>query len=518
MLTPYEAVEKAVGEGKITAEEILKIEKEKTQKKTERLVHLIMEEIGAELFSDQFREAFIFVGNKIIKIRSKSFRKWLSYLAWSKTEEAVSSDVVQSVIGVLEGQCLYGENAKQHCLFVRVATWEGSIWYDLGNSKAVRIDENGWEVITNPPIIFRALAHQKDQVLPVKDGNIMKLLKFINIPEQEKGKLSDEQLLFLTSLVSKFIPGFPHPIDLFHGSQGSAKTTIAKIVKDLVDPSAIEILSPTDDPREFIQLASHHWLISFDNLSRVSAQLSDALCRTITGSGFSKRELYSDDDDIIYNFQHTITINGINLAAERGDLLDRSLIIELQRLKFFRDEKKFWRDFEKVKPEILGAIFDLVSSALKHIWKVPSCEGLRLQDFARYGCAITRAIGYTDENFLMAYKKNILLGHEEAISASPVGLAIQRLMADRVEWSGTPTEALSVFNIIAMDRDFTVDTKSKMWPKDPRWLWRRIQEVRTNLEAKGIRVWKDREGEAREIHIETLTMPKKEENDVMLSL
>ena len=44
-------------------------------------------------------------------------------------------------------------------------------------------------------------------------------------------------------------------------------------------------------------------------------------------AGFSKRQLYTDDDDIIYHFRRCIGFNGINLRATKADLLDRAIII-----------------------------------------------------------------------------------------------------------------------------------------------------------------------------------------------
>ena len=60
--------------------------------------------------------------------------------------------------------------------------------------------------------------------------------------------------------------------------------------------------------------------------------ISDQLCRAVTGSGFTKRELYSDDNDIIYNFRRCLGFNGINLAATKADLLDRGIIMALERI------------------------------------------------------------------------------------------------------------------------------------------------------------------------------------------
>ena len=41
--------------------------------------------------------------------------------------------------------------------------------------------------------------------------------------------------------------------------------------------------------------------------------------------GAIKRELYTDDEDVIYNFIRCIGINGINIGGLKPDLLDRSI-------------------------------------------------------------------------------------------------------------------------------------------------------------------------------------------------
>jgi hypothetical protein len=56
------------------------------------------------------------------------------------------------------------------------------------------------------------------------------------------------------------------------------------------------------------------------------------LCRSVSGAGFNKRALYSNDEDFIYKFKRGIGVNGINLATTRADFLERSLVIKLKRI------------------------------------------------------------------------------------------------------------------------------------------------------------------------------------------
>jgi hypothetical protein len=54
---------------------------------------------------------------------------------------------------------------------------------------------------------------------------------------------------------------------------------------------------------ELVQQLSHSYIAYYDNISQISQWISDVLCRGVTGSGFSKRQLYRDDEDIIYQFR-----------------------------------------------------------------------------------------------------------------------------------------------------------------------------------------------------------------------
>ena len=106
-----------------------------------------------------------------------------------------------------------------------------------------------------------------------------------------------------------------------------------------------------------MQQLSHHWAAYYDNLERLPNWVSDILCRAVTGEGFSKRVLYSDDDDVIYQYRRCIGLNGINVAAHRADLLERSLLLELEAIPpgKRKPENELWTEFEKARPLLFGA-------------------------------------------------------------------------------------------------------------------------------------------------------------------
>jgi hypothetical protein len=439
------------------------------------------------IFHDQYGEPHAILPDdqkRCVKISSNDFNRWFARLIVKETGKSLQRNTITSAVMMLEGYAVH--DAPGYTLDVRIVSHEGAIWYDLGNGSAVRIDKNKWVITSDVPIIFRKVGHQNPQVEPVGGSDIHELLGFFNLPSNGSGMTMD-QLLLLVWLIFAFIPENPHPILTLYGAQGSAKTTAFRMLKALIDPSQIDTLSLSDSQREMVQIASHHYFVPFDNLSHLTFDYSDLLCRIVTGDGFSKRALYTDDDDIVRKYRRVIGLNGINITADKADLLDRSLLIGLERIEHFEGEGSFKKRFQEAQPRILGSIFDVLVKTLAIIDSVPEPEQMRMADFARYGIAIAKAIGLEGDDFLVAYEDNIAHQNEEALNASLIGGAIINLMENEPlengEWTDTPTEFLNTLNVAAIR--LGIDVKAKAWPKNSHWVTRRANEIKTNLGRAG---------------------------------
>lgn len=57
----------------------------------------------------------------------------------------------------------------------------------------------------------------------------------------------------------------------------------------------------------------------------------------------------------------------ITSAKQRGDLLDRSILVDLPVIPEARrlEESKLWAEFRQARPTILGALLDAASAALR---------------------------------------------------------------------------------------------------------------------------------------------------------
>jgi putative DNA primase/helicase len=137
-------------------------------------------------------------------------------------------------------------------------------------------------------------------------------------------------------------------------------------------------------------------------------RLSDALCRLSTGGGIATRELWSNADEIIFDAQRPIMLNGIEDVATRPDLIDRSIFLYLPQIKESdrQDEALFWRAFEEARPCILGALLNAAAVALRSAGRVRFQQLPRMADFAVWAAAGEAGLRLKPGAFLEAYEKN----------------------------------------------------------------------------------------------------------------
>ncbi|WP_411726401.1 hypothetical protein [Methyloglobulus sp.] len=129
-------------------------------------------------------------------------------------------------------------------------------------------------------------------------------------------------------------------------------------------------------------LATH--VVALDNLSGLSPEISDCLCRLSTGGGHDVRQLYSDTDQILIDIQKPVIINGIDDIATRPDLAERALIINLPEIKpdTRKSESEFWRGFERDKTAIFAGLLDCLAVGLVRRDSIVLKEKPRMADVA----------------------------------------------------------------------------------------------------------------------------------------
>jgi hypothetical protein len=444
---------------------------------------------GNKFFSNPNGEPYVCLNfeqsSKAMKIKHKNFKGLLTKLFFEETDEAPTSDALNQALNQFDAIATY--TGGVHPVELRVGEHNGNFYYDLsrsGKNSVVEISKNGWKLTSSSPVYFLATPNMKLQVIPSEtEGKLERLLKHIRF------KSKTDKLLYLVYIVSCFVFDIPHPILILWGEKGAAKSTSSRITRAIVDPAQRDMTSLPTGLHDLGLSLQNNYMPVYDNLSSITPKISDLLCTAATGGGFSTRKFFTDDEETILSFKRCVVLNGINVVASKADLLDRCIMLELDRIdeEERKEERVIVQEFQRDMPTILCGIFDVLSKAMAIYPNVQLRSLPRMADFAKWGYAIAEAIkeGY-GEAFLKAYKRNRNRASEEAVSAHPVASAIIALMKTTTLWEGPVAELLNVLENIAIRE--RIDTRTKEWPRAPHALSRRINEVMSNLKSCGIDV------------------------------
>jgi hypothetical protein len=449
-----------------------------------QLIELAFDE-GVELYLDQYSEPHVTVPEQPMAgfpVGSRSFRRWLAGKAYAEQNKGFSGEIFSQVVNTLEGQAIHEKSVKN--LYTRIARVGGTIYYDLADDRqVVEITPGNWRVTDQCPIRFRRFPHQKQQATPLEGGELTKLLEYFNLSREY------EKLLLLTYAATLLVPTIPRVALIITGEQGAAKSTGLSVLRALIDPSEAALLSPMRDASSLFETASQHYCMYLDNLSSLSDEVSDALCRLVTGGSFSKRKLYTDDEQIVISLKVAVGLTGINLVANRADLLDRSLILTFERIPDDKrlDEEEFWAKFEQERPLLLGTLFSTLAKALETYPTLQMPQKPRMADYARYAAACAMALGYSAEEFYAAYSENTRRQNQAALESSPTAQVIVKFMEDKDHWHGSSSELHKALTPIAEQQNLAIGGTGG-FPRSAHYLWQRIIVVRPNLNAAGIQV------------------------------
>ncbi len=437
-----------------------------------------------ELFHTKDEKAYATISektcNKTYPVRSKKISSILHYRYFNKYKKSLSKQPLQDAIDLLEAKGLY--EGTQSEVYTRIAENHGTIYVDLANAcgEVVSITSSGWDITKNEIIRFLQPSGMLPLPTPRRGGSVKSLKKFINLEKD------DDLVLLVSWILEAFRLNTPKPILNLQGEHGSAKSTATRVVRSLIDPVNNPLRAFPKNERDLIISVQHQGILAFDNLSNLSLENSDSLCRLSTGGGFSTRKLYTDDEEIQFNVLCPVILNGIVDFAHQPDLIDRMLNIHLPPINDTQriEETVFWEKFNRESPLILGAIFDALSVALKNINKVQLPRKPRMVDFACLATAAEPALECAPGRFLEIYERNQANAIEKVLEEDPIASAIVKLMETRLTWEGIAQDLLIELGGYVPERI----QRTKSWPDYPRTLSNRIRRLIPSLRKIGIDV------------------------------
>jgi hypothetical protein len=441
----------------------------------DRLVYYVQKS-ETPLFVDQNGEAHALVNGEALPISRAN--RWLTRLLHEHEEKAPTNDGLVGAKRVLDMLAHRGGDVRE--LHTRAAFYEGAVYYQLGVGRVIRIDREGWRLDPDPPVTFRSVTNLRELPTPVPGGDLLGVAKWVNL------KTERDRRLFLAYVTLAALAHIPRPIFQTTGVMGSGKSTACRVIKRLLDPTNSE--AATIDRRDFWQKASHCYLLMLDNQNSLPEWALDTLCRLVTGESDSKRVLYTDDEDLVWSMKRAVLLNGINPPSERGDVQDRVLPIELERINKRErlPEDEFWTQFAAAQPELLGAIFGALSGALRERHAITLSERPRLADWGLYAAALYQAQGWGVDTFVSDWQRVEEAQQQGTLDGSVVAQAVILYMQGKTR---VEKPASRLHNLIQAFVEDDLDLKNdRGWPKTGRTLWKRLREVIPLLETHGIRV------------------------------
>ena len=310
--------------------------------------------------------------------RSGALRDWLIEGYFAERNEPPAPWAIARVVGLLEARARFDGDVPS--VFIRVGGGgdeAGPCYFlDSGDATgaAIRISPRGWEITREADVQFKRPAGMLALPVPERGGSIELLRPYVNVDD-------DGFRLVIAWMTAALRPVGPYPILSLHGEQGSAKSTLARVLRLLIDPQHCALLGEPASTRDLLVTARSGWLLAYDNITAMPDWLSNSLCRLVSGAGQAGRALFTDDERVVLEAQRPVILNGIEDFVRKSDLIDRTVFAHMRAIsqKKRRDEEEFWKSFRADQHLILGSVLDAVVGGLREL------PGVKLERMPRHG-------------------------------------------------------------------------------------------------------------------------------------
>ena len=184
------------------------------------------------------------------------------------------------------------------------------------------------------------------------------------------------------------------------------------------------------------------------------------------------------------------TCCGIDDFVLRGDLRDRSVFLHLPAISETRrqTERAFWPAFRADYPRILGGVLDAIVGGLRELPSVNLTDLPRMADYAEWGEATSRGLGWGADTFISTYKDNRKEATQILLEDSPVATVLIALARKGVYWSGKPQDLYQAVVKV------TGQTLGPRWPKTISEFGSELRRIAPQLRLHGICINFERRG------------------------
>lgn len=442
-----------------------------------------------EVYRSDKRENFarVVVGGKVKEydMQTDDFKREIrNFLREESGLYFIDNSTIKGVLDYLADKAFDGEEKK---LASRACydSKSNSVLIDMcDGSNVISISKNGISKIQKPMAVFQEYS---------TDAPLMDFVEgeASNVPFilQKITRLNQEDAVILATYMVACLYGNARPVPILFitGPQGSAKTSLSKLIQKCIDPSTSGLFCLSDNLKDLAIATSKRLLCVFDNTGGLKnkKKLSDLLCMVVSKGSMPMRTLYTTKDETVLQFRSSLVINGIDFLADQVDLLERCIMLELDAIpeEERKTETELNIEIENAMPELLGGLYDIIQKILD--MEDISVEKLnRMADYELLAIKSARAMGFTTEEFQEMLNRNIQNMHH-AFSMSDITVkAISMLMEGRNEWTGSVSELhMDCYNTLTGK---ILKSEQALFPKSESAFSRRISCMEKQLRNIGI--------------------------------
>jgi hypothetical protein len=283
--------------------------------------------------------------------------------------------------------------------FFRFARYQGKkLYVHAGGHRVLRLDGTKVDSIDNGDdgVFF----HRDPSLAPINpkydfSGTPVRdrLVKVANATEPDCLDLYE---IFIYSLFFEAI--LPtKPIVLFTGPKGSGKTSAGRALKRFLHgPAANVDTGLTTKEDAFWATICHSSLVCIDNVDSLVPWLADALAVVATGAIFKRRKLYETNTLVEYVPRCFIMVTSRKPQSfTRDDVVDRLLLIDVERRKDFIDESHLVATLDAERDRIWGELLTNLNKMVAELKKQLPMQPMshRLADWARLAIRFAPLLG-----------------------------------------------------------------------------------------------------------------------------
>lgn len=229
-------------------------------------------------------------------------------------------------------------------------------------------------------------------------------------------------------------------------------------------------------------------MLSYENLSGITGDISDCLCTVATGGGYASRQLYTNNEENIIEVHNPVVLDEIGAVITRQDLLDRAIAVCLPTITNRKNETEIELELSKAESSIFGGLMDIFVNTLAILPSVVISGNKlpRMADFAQMGEAMSRSQSSSPEEWLDYYIAHRREAVQRTIDASPVAVAIIEYLDKHDSFNGTLNQLLQ--KLLKLDNEIE---RGEYFPKSPKGLADSLRRIAPALRTIGYSVEQD---------------------------